>query len=82
MCNPTLFPTSTLELENCDFRAIIYYDLKRGLTYHESHKNLCETFEFIALGKSSVSKWFWGFGFGRSHFNDYNRCGRPVSAAT
>ena len=61
---------------------MIYYDLKRDLTYHESHKNLCEAFGFIAPGKSTVSKWFQEFGFGRSHFNDYNRCGRPVSAAT
>ena len=27
-----------MELENSDFLAMIYYDLKRGLTYHESHK--------------------------------------------
>ena len=38
--NPRLFLTSTMELENRDFRAMIYYDLKRGLTYHESHKKL------------------------------------------
>ena len=35
--NPGLFLTSTMELENRDFRAMIYYDLKRGLAYHESH---------------------------------------------
>ena len=56
--NPRLFLTSTMELENRDFRAMIYYDLKRGLTYHESHKNLCEAFGSIAPGKSAVSKWF------------------------
>ena len=39
--NPRLFLTSTIELENCDFRAMIYCDLKRGLTYHESHKKTC-----------------------------------------
>ena len=71
-----------MEFENRDFRAMIYYDLKRGLTYHQSHKTLCEAFGSIALGKSTVSKWFRKFGFGRSHFNDDNHCGRPVSAAT
>ena len=76
--NPRLFLT-TMELENRDFRAMIYYGLKRGLTYHESRKNLFEAFGFIAPGKSTVSKWFV---FGRSHFNDDNRFGRPVSAAT
>ena len=80
--NPRLFLTSTMELENCDFQAMIYYYLKRGLTYHESHKNLCEAFGSIAQGKSTVSKRFWEFGFGRSHFNDDNCCGRPVSAVT
>ena len=61
---------------------MIYYDLKRGLTCHESHKNLCEAFGSIAPGKSTVSKGFRESGFGGSHFNDDNRCGRPVSAAT
>ena len=54
--NPRLFLTSTMELENRDFQAMIYFDLKRGLTYHESHKNLCEAFGSIAPGKSIVSK--------------------------
>ena len=42
--NPRLFLTSitTMELKYRDFRAMIYYDLKRGITYHESHTNLCE----------------------------------------
>ena len=39
--NPWLFLTSTMELENRDFRATIYYDLKRGLTYHKSHTKNC-----------------------------------------
>ena len=30
--NTRLFLISTMELENRDFRAMIYYDLKRGLT--------------------------------------------------
>ena len=42
--NPRLFLTSTMEHKNRDFRVMIHYDLKRGLTYHESHKNLCEAF--------------------------------------
>ena len=54
--NPWLFLTSTMELENRDFRAMIYYDPERGITYHESHKNLCEAFESIAQGKSTVIK--------------------------
>ena len=71
-----------MELENHDFPAMIYYDAKRGLTYHESHKNLCEACGSIAPGKSTVSKWFRESGLSRSHFNDDNRCGRPVSAVT
>ena len=53
--NPRHFLTSTMELENHEFQAIVYYDLKRCLTYHESHKNLCEVFWSIAQGKSTVS---------------------------
>ena len=71
-----------MEHENRDFRAMSYYDLKRDLNYSESHKNFSEAFGSIAPGKSTVSKWFREFGFVRSHFNDGNRCGRPVSAAT
>ena len=43
---------------------------------------MCEAFESIAPGKLTVSKWLQDFGLGRSHFNDGNRCGRPVSVAT
>ena len=38
--NPRLFLTSTMELENRDFRAMTFYDLKSVLTYHESYKIL------------------------------------------
>ena len=61
---------------------MIYYNLKRGITYHESHKNLCEALGSIAPGKSTVRKWFPEFGFGRSHFIDDTCCGQPVFAAT
>ena len=37
--NARLFLTSTMELENRDFWSMIYFDLKRGLTYHELKKN-------------------------------------------
>ena len=42
---------------------------------------MCEALGSIAPGKLTVSKWFRESGFGRSHFNDDNRCCRPVSAA-
>ena len=80
--NPRLFLTLTMELENRDFWAMIYHDLKRGLTYLDFHKNLMEAFGFIARGKYTVSRWFHEFWFGRDQFNDSNRCRRPVSAAT
>ena len=54
--NPRLFLTLTWELENRDFRAKIYYGLKRDLTYHEFPKNLSEAFGSIARGKSTFSK--------------------------
>ena len=54
-----------MEFENRDFRAMIYYDMKRGLAYTESHKNLCAAFGVNAPGKSTVYKWFKNFSFGR-----------------
>ena len=56
--NPGLFLTSTMELENCDFRTMIDDDLKRGLTYHESHKNL------KLYGPLSQKNWLSASGFG------------------
>ena len=82
--NPRLCRGLSMELENRDFRATMYNDMKRGLQYmyYESHKTLCEFFWSIALGKATISKWFREFGFDRSNVKDYSRCGRPVSAAT
>ena len=42
--NPRLFLTLTWELENRDFRAMIFYDLKSVLSYHESYKSLYAAF--------------------------------------
>ena len=71
-----------MELENRDFRAMIYYDLKRGLSFQESYESLHKAFGPIAPAKSTVSKWYREFGFGREHLRDINTPGRPTSSAT
>lgn len=75
-------PNFTMELENRDFRAMIYYDLKRGLSFQESYESLHKAFGPIAPAKSTVSKWYREFGFGREHLREINRPGRPTSSTT
>ena len=50
--------TSAMELEKRDFRAMIYYDFKRGLKQEESHQLLVSTFEELAPSRATVFNWF------------------------
>ena len=71
-----------MQLENRDFRAMVFYDLKRGLSFDKSYETLATVFGSIAPGKSTVSRWYREFGFGRQHLGNMNQPGRPLSAAT
>ena len=71
-----------MELENRDFRAMVYYDMKRGLPFQESYETLVKVFGSIAPSKSTVGRWYRDFGFGREHLRDTEYPGRPVSVTT
>lgn len=64
------------------FRAMIFYDYKRGLTFKESHENLQTAFQESAPALATVTYWFREFKRGRENLNDDPRPGRPQTAVT
>jgi [histone H3]-lysine36 N-dimethyltransferase SETMAR len=71
-----------MELSPVHFRAMIFYDFKRGLDYTDSYKNLTEAFGDQAPSKKTVFNWFREFSRGRLSFEDDPRSGRPAETAT
>lgn len=69
-----------MELERRDFRAMIYYDFKRGLKQEECHAQLFRTFEDIAPSRATVFRWFAEFKRGRESLKDETHPGRPPTA--
>ena len=47
-----------MELERRDYRAMIYYDFRRGLSQEECLKQLLETFSDAAPSRAIVFRWF------------------------
>ena len=47
-----------MELKRRDFRAMIYYDFKRGLKQEQCLKQLFETFEDAAPSRATVFRTF------------------------
>ena len=71
-----------MELERRNFRAMIYYDFKRGLTQEQCLKQLFETFEDAALSRAraTVFRWFAEFKRGREILEDEPHTGRPPTS--
>lgn len=67
-----------MEVSRTDFRAMIFYDFKRGLSYTESHENLMKAFGDDAPSNATVNRWFNEFKRGRQSFEDDPRPGRPT----
>ena len=57
---------------------MIFYDIKRGLSFQESYESLHKAFGPIAPAKSTGSMRHREFGFGRDR--EINRPGRPTSS--
>lgn len=72
----------TMELSRQDFRAMIFYDFKSGLNYHQSLELLLAAFGDQAPSESTVRRWFHEFGRGRASVQDEPRSGRPRTAVT
>ena len=71
-----------METPRVAFRAIIFYDFKRGLTFNQSHENLVNAFGEEALSLATVNHWFHEFQGGRKSFEDKPWSGRPSLAVT
>ena len=69
-----------MELNREHFRAMIFYDFRRGLSQQECIDQLNLTFGDEAPSKTTVYRWFSEFNRGRSSLSDEFREGRPKSA--
>lgn len=64
------------------FRAMIFYDFKCGLNFHQSHERLVLAFGDRAPSEETVRLWFKEFERGRRQLEDEPRSGRPADAVT
>ena len=67
----------TLNSEN--FRAIIFYNFRRGLTQQQCIDDLNSIFGDEAPSRTSIYRWYGEFNRGRSSRQDEFREGRPKS---
>lgn len=68
-----------MELNREHFRAIIFYNFRRGLTQQHCIDELFSTFEDEATSRTTIYRWFADFNRGRSFMKDELREGRPKS---
>ena len=66
-----------MDLTRRDIRAMIFYDMKVGLTSKESHERLTKAFGTISPCYATVKNWFAEFRRGRLSLDDELREGRP-----
>lgn len=71
-----------MELEKRDFRAMIFYDFKKGLKQEECLASLVNTFGERAPSRATVFNWFAEFKRGRQSLKDDAHTGRPATAVT
>lgn len=71
-----------MNLSRENFRSMIFYDLRCGLSQQESCQRLLFAFGDEAPCRSSVYSWFSEFRRGRDHLHDDEREGRPATAVT
>lgn len=71
-----------MDLSRENFRAMIFYDYKCGLTPKLCIDRLQQAFKDEAPSKTSVYRWFTEFESGRTYLSDDFREGRPATAIT
>lgn len=64
------------------FRVMMFYDFKQGISYDQCHQTLVRIFGEDAPSKSQVNFWYNEFKRGRHSFEDEPRSGRPVDVVT
>jgi HTH domain in Mos1 transposase len=72
----------SFELSREQFRTMILYDWKIGLTYKESHVRLVQAWRDQAPSDRTVLNWFHEFQQGNYNVEDADRPGRPRTAVT
>ncbi len=65
-----------------NFRAMMFYDFKRGLNFHQSHENFVIAFGDNAPSLNTVHFWFQEFQRERRSLKDEPRSGCPTEAVT
>lgn len=68
-----------MELTRENFRAMIFYNFRRGLSRQECLNELVSTFGDEAPSKTTVNRWYQEFSLGRRSLQDEFREGRPIS---
>lgn len=71
--------SQNMELTRENFRAMIYYDFRRGLTQEQCFNQLNSTFGNEAPSTATVYRWYTEFKRGRSSLTDEVKEGRPKS---
>lgn len=64
------------------FRAVIFYNFKRGLTRQQCFEEIISVFNNEAPSLRTVERWYLEFQRGRTNLGDENREGRPKTAFT
>ena len=68
-----------MELTRENFRVMIYYDIRRGLSRQECIDKLISTFGDETPSYATVKRWYNDFNRGRHSLTDEFRKGRPKS---
>lgn len=71
-----------MELTRENFRTMIFYDFRCGLTQQQSIERLFSAFGDEAPSKTTVYRWFTEFQLGRSSLGHGSGAGRPKTAVT
>ena len=71
-----------MELSRENFRAMIFYDFRKGFTQQQCFESLQSTFGDEAPSKASVYNWYNEFKRGRRSLKDEEKPGRPISVVT
>lgn len=71
-----------MNLSSRDFRLLMLYDFRSGLTAADSHRRIIAAFPSDSPSYSTVRFWFDRFRSGVESLDDSERTGRPVTAVT
>ena len=72
----------SLKMDKCEYRAVIKFFVKEGLTPNEIHSKLIKVYGDSSPSFSTIKQWAAEFKRGRTSLEDDQREGRPKSATT